>query len=69
MLVTHLTSARGRRQRTLRRCGVDKLVTGPQLRSALLAGGLLTFALCFDEIIVTTFTIGVGDTTLPIWIL
>jgi len=32
------------------------------------AGGLLAFALSFDEIIVTTFTIGVGDQTLPIWI-
>ena len=46
-----------------------RLVTFPQLRSALLAGGLLAFALCFDEIIVTTFTAGAGDTTLPIWIL
>ncbi|HNJ79494.1 MAG TPA: ABC transporter permease, partial [Marmoricola sp.] len=41
----------------------------PQLRSALLAGGLLAFALSFDEIIVTTFTAGSGVTTLPIWIL
>ncbi|WP_125611225.1 ABC transporter permease [Specibacter cremeus] len=46
-----------------------RLVTFPQLRSALLAGGLLAFALSFDEIIVTTFTIGAGETTLPIWIL
>src|SRR6478735_6504432 len=45
------------------------LVTFPQLRSALLAGGLLAFALSFDEIIVTTFTAGSGVTTLPIWIL
>ena len=44
------------------------LVTFPQLRSALLAGGLLAFALSFDEIIVTTFTIGPGEETLPIWI-
>ncbi|MDP5228135.1 MULTISPECIES: ABC transporter permease [Arthrobacter] len=44
-------------------------VTFPQVRSALLAGGLLAFALSFDEIIVTTFTIGAGETTLPIWIL
>jgi len=35
-----------------------RLVTFPQLRSALLAGGLLAFALSFDEIIVTTFTAG-----------
>jgi putative spermidine/putrescine transport system permease protein len=46
-----------------------RLVTFPQLRSALLAGGLLAFALSFDEIIVTTFTAGAGVTTLPIWIL
>jgi putative spermidine/putrescine transport system permease protein len=39
------------------------------LRSALLAGGLLAFALSFDEIIVTTFTLGTGMETLPIWIL
>jgi putative spermidine/putrescine transport system permease protein len=46
-----------------------RLVTFPQLRSALLAGGLLAFALSFDEIIVTTFTAGAGVKTLPIWIL
>jgi putative spermidine/putrescine transport system permease protein len=46
-----------------------RLVTFPQLRSALLAGGLLAFALSFDEIIVTTFTAGSGVVTLPIWIL
>jgi len=46
-----------------------RLVTFPQLRSALFAGGLLAFALSFDEIIVTTFTAGAGLTTLPIWIL
>ncbi|SHN47554.1 ABC transporter permease [Cryptosporangium aurantiacum] len=46
-----------------------RLVTFPMLRSALLAGGLLAFALSFDEIIVTTFTAGAGTQTLPIWIL
>lgn len=46
-----------------------RLVTFPQLRSALFAGGLLAFALSFDEIIVTTFTAGQGVTTLPIFIL
>ena len=45
-----------------------RYVTYPQLRTALLAGGLLAFALSFDEVIVTTFTIG-GQQTLPIWIL
>ena len=43
-------------------------VTFPGLRSALVAGGLLAFALSFDEVIVTTFTAG-ADQTLPIWIL
>ena len=43
-------------------------MTFPQLRSALLAGALLAFALSFDEVIVTTFTAG-PDQTLPIWIL
>ena len=45
-----------------------RLVTFPALRTALLAGALLAFALSFDEIIVTTFTAGAGDQTLPIWI-
>ena len=40
----------------------------PQLGTALLAGGLLAFALSFDEVIVTTFTAG-QQTTLPIWML
>jgi putative spermidine/putrescine transport system permease protein len=44
-----------------------RLVTFPLLRSALLAGGLLAFALSFDEIVVTTFTVGAGYKTLPIW--
>ena len=43
-------------------------VTFPAIRSALLAGGLLAFALSFDEIIVTNFTSGVSSQTLPIWI-
>jgi putative spermidine/putrescine transport system permease protein len=43
-------------------------VTLPSMRTALAAGGLLAFALSFDEIIVTTFTIGAAQETLPIWI-
>jgi putative spermidine/putrescine transport system permease protein len=43
-------------------------VTLPQMRTALAAGALLAFALSFDEIIVTRFTIGAGEQTLPIWI-
>jgi putative spermidine/putrescine transport system permease protein len=45
-----------------------RYVTFPALRSALLAGGLLAFALSFDEVIVTTFTTG-GERTVPIFIL
>jgi putative spermidine/putrescine transport system permease protein len=45
-----------------------RFVTLPSLRSALGAGALLAFGLSFDEIIVTTFTIGAGEETLPIWI-
>jgi putative spermidine/putrescine transport system permease protein len=45
-----------------------RFVTLPGLRSALGAGALLAFALSFDEIIVTRFTIGAGEETLPIWI-
>jgi putative spermidine/putrescine transport system permease protein len=40
----------------------------PNIATALLAGGMLAFALSFDEVIVTTFTAG-QQQTLPIWIL
>ncbi|MFJ6939590.1 ABC transporter permease [Streptomyces sp. NPDC101132] len=43
-------------------------VSFPLVRSALAAGGLLAFALSFDEIVVTTFTAGPGVQTLPVWI-
>lgn len=43
-------------------------ITFPVIRTALLAGGLLAFALSFDEIIVTQFTAGTQE-TVPIWIL
>jgi putative spermidine/putrescine transport system permease protein len=45
-----------------------RYVVFPQLRSALVAGALLAFALSFDEVIVTTFTAGQQE-TLPLWIL
>lgn len=45
-----------------------RFVTFPSMKTALAAGALLAFALSFDEIIVTTFTIGAGEETLPIWI-
>ncbi|MEX1168835.1 MAG: ABC transporter permease [Chloroflexota bacterium] len=44
-----------------------RFVTLPAMRSAILAGALLAFALSFDEVIVTIFTAG-GVKTLPIWI-
>lgn len=43
-----------------------RFVTLPNLATALLAGGLLAFALSFDEIIVTNFTAGT-EITLPKW--
>ena len=45
-----------------------RFVTWPALSTALVAGGLLAFALSFDEVIVTTFTAG-AQVTLPIFIL
>jgi putative spermidine/putrescine transport system permease protein len=45
-----------------------RFVIWPVISTALVAGGLLAFALSFDEVIVTTFTAG-AQTTLPIFIL
>jgi putative spermidine/putrescine transport system permease protein len=45
-----------------------RFIVWPVLATALVAGGLLAFALSFDEVIVTTFTAG-AQTTLPIFIL
>ena len=45
-----------------------RYVVLPNIASALLAGGMLAFALSFDEVIVTTFTAG-QQSTLPIWML
>ncbi len=42
-------------------------VTLPVIGTALLAGGLLAFALSFDEVIVTSFTAGTQK-TLPLWV-
>jgi putative spermidine/putrescine transport system permease protein len=44
-----------------------RFIVLPNIATALLAGGMLAFALSFDEIIVTTFTAG-QQQTLPIWI-
>ena len=45
-----------------------RYVVLPSVATALLAGGMLAFALSFDEVIVTTFTAGQQE-TLPIWML
>lgn len=45
-----------------------RYVVLPNIATALLAGGMLAFALSFDEIMVTTFTAGT-ERTLPIWLL
>ncbi|MEO6796422.1 MAG: ABC transporter permease [Candidatus Dormibacter sp.] len=44
-----------------------RYVIFPSIATALMAGGLLAFALSFDEIIVTNFTSGT-EITLPKWI-
>jgi putative spermidine/putrescine transport system permease protein len=44
-----------------------RYITWPNIRSAVLAGALLAFALSFDEVIVTIFVAG-GVKTLPVWI-
>ena len=45
-----------------------RFVILPNIATAILAGGMLAFALSFDEVIVTTFTAG-QQQTLPIWML
>jgi putative spermidine/putrescine transport system permease protein len=45
-----------------------RAIVVPAIATAVMAGGLLAFALSFDEIIVTTFTAG-SQRTLPIWLL
>jgi putative spermidine/putrescine transport system permease protein len=44
-----------------------RYITLPVLRTALIAGALLAFALSFDEVVVTTFTSG-AQNTLPLWV-
>ena len=39
-----------------------RYVTFPSISTALISGGLLAFALSFDEVIVTTFTVGAKNT-------
>jgi putative spermidine/putrescine transport system permease protein len=44
-----------------------RYISMPNLATALVAGGLLAFALSFDEVVVTNFTAG-SQETLPLWI-
>ncbi len=44
-------------------------ITMPGMRTALLSGALLAFALSFDEVIVTVFTAGAATETIPLWVL
>ena len=46
-----------------------RYVTFPTIRTSLVAGALLAFALSFDEIAVTFFLAGADTTTLPLWVL
>ena len=43
-------------------------VTLPLIRPAVFSGALLAFALSFDDLIITTFNVGVGSSTLPVYI-
>ena len=53
-----------------RRLGTGCLpfVTLPILAPAIAAGGMLAFALSFDDYVITTFNAGVGSSTLPLYI-
>jgi spermidine/putrescine transport system permease protein len=43
-------------------------VTLPLLMPGIVSGALLAFVLSLDDFVITQFTAGVGDTTLPLWI-
>lgn len=77
MVFNNVQARLGRMNRGLEEAAMDMganvvktffTVTFPNFRSAFVAGGLLAFALSFDEIVVTTFTAPPGTETLPIWI-
>jgi spermidine/putrescine transport system permease protein len=48
--------------------GAFRHVTLPLIAPAVAAGAMLTFALSFDDLIVTSFNAGPGSSTLPIYI-
>lgn len=43
-----------------------RYVTFPLLKPGILAGALMAFTMSFDEFVITSFTSGVGDTTLSV---
>jgi spermidine/putrescine transport system permease protein len=43
-------------------------VTIPLLAPAIAAGGMVAFALSFDDLVITSFNAGVGSSTLPLYI-
>ena len=47
--------------------GAFRYVTLPLILPAVLSGGLLAFALSFDDYVVSTFNAGVGSSTLPLY--
>ncbi len=48
--------------------GAFRFVTLPLIAPAVAAGAMLSFALSFDDYVVTTFNAGVGTSTLPLYI-
>jgi spermidine/putrescine transport system permease protein len=48
--------------------GAFRYVTLPLIAPAVAAGAMLSFALSFDDYVVTTFNSGVGTSTLPLYI-
>jgi spermidine/putrescine transport system permease protein len=48
--------------------GAFRYVTLPLILPAVFAGAMISFALSFDDLVVTSFNTGVGSTTLPIFI-
>jgi spermidine/putrescine transport system permease protein len=48
--------------------GAFRFVTLPALAPAIAAGGMIAFALSFDDLVITSFNAGVGNSTLPLYI-
>jgi spermidine/putrescine transport system permease protein len=48
--------------------GTFRHITLPLLAPAVAAGGMIAFALSFDDLVITSFNAGVGSSTLPLYI-